>query len=672
VFLKFWRLLKATVLSFIEDEALSRGAAIAFYTVTSLAPVLLIVVAVAGLAFGRDAAQNAITAQLTGLMGEQTADVLQSAIASAASKSSGILATLIGIVTLIVTASGVFGEMQTALNKIWDAEPRATTVSRLIKARAASLGLVAALGFLLLVSLVISAVLSALGNYLNAVLPLGGFILSALNFIVSLALISVLFAAIYKVLPDKPIGWHDVIAGAIVTALLFTAGKSLIGWYLGSSAVASSYGAAGGLIILLLWVYYSTQIFLLGAEFTRVYASFRRGEDPATRPTQETRPPRTAFAGTKGGRTSSSGEKGSLPSIAGERAMLATNENGSLRDLEREAERNREALMDSVSALQQRLSPTAVKHDVEDYVRTKRNSFVESLEQRARDNPIQTLAIAAGAAYPLWGLISRIPVPLLLIGAGFALSRQPPSQDGRPREGDRSFVTRAREGLGEVTDATSERIGDAAETVQQTAKRGMEAARGAADRVARMRTQASQQTADFATRAGERLSETAGSIREVGSEAVGRAGEMISTDRIKSAGTQAHDWIGDTVSRNPLVVGAVGLAIGAMIAAALPKTQQEDQYLGSVSERVKKRAQDAAAAGLDKARDVAADIYHEAMASAEEQGLSAEGLKQSAAELADKVRGVAAKATNSGTESQNTGDASYQPNSVAGIGREKL
>ena len=224
---KMWKLLKATVLSFIEDEALSRGAAIAFYTVTSLAPILLIVVAIAGLAFGREAAQHAITAQLTGLMGTQTADVLQSALAGASSKSSGILATIIGIVTLLVTASGVFGEMQTALNKIWDVEPRTSTVSRLIWARAVSLGLVAALGFLLLVSLVVSAALTAFGTYLNSVLPFGSLILSLLNFVVSLALISVLFAAIYKVLPDRPIAWRDVITGAIVTALLFTAGKSL-------------------------------------------------------------------------------------------------------------------------------------------------------------------------------------------------------------------------------------------------------------------------------------------------------------------------------------------------------------------------------------------------------------------------------------------------------------
>jgi membrane protein len=268
-----WKLLKSTVLAFIEDDALSRGAAIAFYTVTSIAPILLIVVAIAGLVFGREAAQGAITAQLGGLMGQQTADMLQTAVASAAGKSSGILATLIGIATVIATASGVFGEMQSALNAIWKAKPEGTTVSRLIRARAASLGLVAALGFLLIVSLVVSAALTAFGNYLNSILPFGKVILSALNTVVSVALISVLFAAIYKVLPDRHLEWRDVIVGAVVTAILFTIGKSLIGWYIGSSAVASTYGAAGALIILLLWVYYSAQIFLLGAEFTKVYAN---------------------------------------------------------------------------------------------------------------------------------------------------------------------------------------------------------------------------------------------------------------------------------------------------------------------------------------------------------------------------------------------------------------
>jgi membrane protein len=240
-----WKLIKGTVLAFINDEALSRGAAIAFYTVTSIAPLLLIVIAIAGLAFGRDAAQGAITAQLGSLMGQQTAEVLQSAVANAAGKSSGILATIIGVITVIATASGVFGEMQSALNAIWKAKPRGTTVSRLIRARAASLGLVAALGFLLLVSLVVSAALTAFGDYLNSILPFGRLILTVLNIVVSVTLISVLIAAIYKVLPDRHLEWRDVIVGAVVTAILFTVGKSLIGWYIGSSAVASTYGAAG-------------------------------------------------------------------------------------------------------------------------------------------------------------------------------------------------------------------------------------------------------------------------------------------------------------------------------------------------------------------------------------------------------------------------------------------
>ena len=268
-----WKILKNAVLSFIEDEALTRGAAIAFYTVTSVAPVLLIVVAIAGLVFGRDAAQNAITAQFSDLMGRQTAEVLQSAIASAAGKSSSIIATIIGVATLIATASGVFGEMQAALNSIWKTKPKATTVSRLIRARAVSLGLVAALGFLLIVSLVISAGLTAFGDYLDTVLPMGKLVLPALNFVISVVLLAILFGAIYKLLPDRSLQWNDVIIGALITSVLFNIGKSLIAWYIGSSAIASSYGAAGGLIVLLLWVYYSAQIFLLGSEFTKTYAN---------------------------------------------------------------------------------------------------------------------------------------------------------------------------------------------------------------------------------------------------------------------------------------------------------------------------------------------------------------------------------------------------------------
>jgi membrane protein len=267
-----WDVLKETVLSFIEDEALTRGAAMAFYAVTSLGPILLIVVAIAGLFFGQDAARNALTDEFQSLMGQQSAEMLQTVIKNAGQKSSGIIATIVGVVTLLITASGVFGEMQSALNTIWKAKPKGTTVSRLIRARAASLGLVGTLGFLLLISLVISAGLSALGDRLDAVLPFGKLILSALNFVISFGLIALLFAAIYKILPDKKLQWRDVIVGAMATSFLFTVGKSLIGWYLGSSAVASSYGAAGALIIVLLWTFYSSQIFLLGGEFTKVYA----------------------------------------------------------------------------------------------------------------------------------------------------------------------------------------------------------------------------------------------------------------------------------------------------------------------------------------------------------------------------------------------------------------
>src|SRR4029078_6563834 len=266
-----WKLLVDTTLCFIDDEALSRGGAIAFYAITSLAPVLLIVIAIAGMGFGRDAAQDAISGQFSALMGKQAADVLQAVIASASTNSSSIVATIVGIAMLMATASGVFGEMQAALNTIWKTRSRETTLSRLIRPRVTSLGLVAALGFLLVVSLVVSAGLTVFASYLDR-LPVGTLILSGLNFAVSWLLFALLFGAIYKVLPDRTLQWKDVIVGALMTSLLLNIGKTLIGWDIGSSAVASSYGAAGGLIVLLLWVYYSAQIFLFGAEFTEIYA----------------------------------------------------------------------------------------------------------------------------------------------------------------------------------------------------------------------------------------------------------------------------------------------------------------------------------------------------------------------------------------------------------------
>ena len=267
-----WQIIKETFSDFIEDNALSRGAAIAFYTVLSLGPVLVICIAIAGLVFGQDAARGAMVGQLQGLMGEDSAKAIQTMIASAGQHKSGVWATVIGIVTLIITASGVFGEMQSSLNYIWKAEPKGG-LTTILKARALSLGLVATMGFLLLVSLVVSAVMSALGDYLNAIMPGIKLILQIVNIVISFAMVSALFAAIYKILPDRKLDWEDTIVGAIVTAVLFTIGKSLIAWYIGGFGVASSYGAAGTLIVILLWIYYSSVIFLLGSEFTKVWAA---------------------------------------------------------------------------------------------------------------------------------------------------------------------------------------------------------------------------------------------------------------------------------------------------------------------------------------------------------------------------------------------------------------
>lgn len=271
-----WTLSKETVLSYVSDNCLSRGAAIAYYTIFSLSPVLVIVIAIAGLVFGQEAASGAIVGQLRSLMGEQGAAMIQTMLRSAGSQHSGLIASAVGVVTLLITASGVFGEMQAALNAIWHASADGSPVTQVVKTRATSLGLVATLGFLLLVSLATSTALNAVGQHLDAYLPAAQLITRVANFLLSLLLIALLFGAIYKVLPDTRLTWRDVMVGALVTAALFDIGKFLISLYLGSSSVASTYGAAGALVIVLLWIYYSSQIFLLGAEFTKVYAH-RRG-----------------------------------------------------------------------------------------------------------------------------------------------------------------------------------------------------------------------------------------------------------------------------------------------------------------------------------------------------------------------------------------------------------
>jgi membrane protein len=281
---KSWRVLKFAANGYMEDNCLSRGAAIAYYTVFSLTPVLIIVIAVAGFAFGADAARGALLDQLSSLIGHQGGEVLQTMIASASNQNRSGWAGIVGVVTLLITASGVFSELQTALNDIWRTKPRMGTVSRLVRARLASLGLVMALGFLLLVSLVISTALSAVGPWLGSLFPGAQVLMKLISFIVSLALVAFLFGLIYKVLPDTSLEWRDVIVGAIATAILFNVGKSLISLYLGSSFIASSFGAAGAFALLLLWIYYSSQIFLIGAEFTRAWADIVhcRGPDKAS------------------------------------------------------------------------------------------------------------------------------------------------------------------------------------------------------------------------------------------------------------------------------------------------------------------------------------------------------------------------------------------------------
>jgi membrane protein len=272
-----WELAKDTVKGFIADEALSHGASIAYYTMFAVAPVLLIIIAIAGLVFGQQAAEAAIVAQLSGLMGESTAKALEEIVHKVGDREGGIWATVVGVGALVLTATGVFGEVQSALNVIWKAKDsktkeRRSTIGRLARARAASLGLVVTSGFLITVSLATSAALEALSDYLRGVFPGAEIVLTIVDFVISTALIGFMFAAIYKVLPDKPIAWHDVAIGALVTALLFEGGKYLIALYIGKSDVASTYGAAGALVVLLLWIYYTAQIFLLGAEFTHAYA----------------------------------------------------------------------------------------------------------------------------------------------------------------------------------------------------------------------------------------------------------------------------------------------------------------------------------------------------------------------------------------------------------------
>jgi len=288
-----WSLVKEAFSAWDDDYAPSMGAALAYYTLFSVAPLLIIVIAVAGIAFGHEAAQGHIFAQLRDLVGPEGATAIEGLVKSASEPAKSTFAAIVGIVALIVGATTVFGELQSDLDRVWKvpAAPKASGLWRLVQTRLLSFGLVLGIGFLLLVSLVLSAALSALatlyGGWFNSYEAL----LQLVNFVVSFVVITALFAMIYKLLPRVPISWHDVWIGAAVTALLFDIGKLLIGLYLGKSSVVSGFGAAGSLVVLLIWVYYSAQIFLLGAEFTWAYAH-RYGSRRDARSAQSVSEPR--------------------------------------------------------------------------------------------------------------------------------------------------------------------------------------------------------------------------------------------------------------------------------------------------------------------------------------------------------------------------------------------
>jgi membrane protein len=269
-----WVIVKQTFSEWSSDNAARLGAALSYYTVFSLAPVLILVIAVAGLFLGRDAAQGKIVEGLGGMIGTEAATVMQAAIAKAGAHHGGVVASVIGLLTLLVGATGVMIELQGALNTVWKVMPKpGAGVKRFVRVRLLSLALVITLGFLLLVSLVMSAALEGVVHWLGGFVARWAVLGYVINYGVSLGVIALFFALMFKLLPDATVAWRDVWVGALLTSVLFHVGKYLIALYIGRASVASTFGAAGALAVLLVWIYYSSQIVLLGAEFTRAYAN---------------------------------------------------------------------------------------------------------------------------------------------------------------------------------------------------------------------------------------------------------------------------------------------------------------------------------------------------------------------------------------------------------------
>ena len=271
---RVWPVLKKAAADWIRDRAPRLGAALAYYTIFSMVPLLIVIIAIIGLVFGQEAAQSAIMDQISNLIGPQSAAAIKDMIQRADQPSTGIIGTIIATVTLLMGAAGFFGQLKDALNTVWGIEPKAGRgIWGFVKDNFLSFATLLGTAFLLLVSLLLSTALAAIGKWFGQLLPLPEVVLQTFNLLLSLVVITGLFALIFKVLPDAHIAWRDVWVGAALTSVLFTIGKFAIELYLGKSNVGSSYGAAGSLVLILVWVYYSVQILLYGAEFTQVYAN---------------------------------------------------------------------------------------------------------------------------------------------------------------------------------------------------------------------------------------------------------------------------------------------------------------------------------------------------------------------------------------------------------------
>ncbi len=275
---RWLQMFKRTLSDWMEDKALRLSAALAYYSIFSIAPLLVITIGIAGLVLGEEAVTGELYGGLKSYVGAQSAEAIQSMVESASKPSQGVVATVSGFVMLLLGASGVFGELKDALNTIWGVEPKpGRGMLAMARGKFLNFGMVLVIGFLLLISLMLSTAVAGLNHRLESVLPLPAFVWSAAAFVISLGLVTVLFAMIFKVLPDAQIRWRHVWFGALITALLFEVGKTGLGWYLGREGAASSYGAAGAVVLLLLWVYYTSCILFFGAEFTQVYAEADEG-----------------------------------------------------------------------------------------------------------------------------------------------------------------------------------------------------------------------------------------------------------------------------------------------------------------------------------------------------------------------------------------------------------